>query len=173
MKIFSLLIAFSFLVPLSATPLEELRKEYMKALSDADQAPEVYELFLKVENPSAKVLAYRGALEAILTRTTYNVFKKVNYLKKSKKSFEEAVKKDPNNLEIRFMRLAVEHEIPDFLGMSENIESDREFVIKNIDRFKAENFPKPICKQILSFMKKCNYFTANQIQKFKGHLALN
>jgi hypothetical protein len=50
------------------------RPEYLTALSDYLNAPKVYESFLKVENPSAQILAYQGALEAIMTKTTWNIF---------------------------------------------------------------------------------------------------
>tara|TARA_B100001109_G_scaffold246270_1_gene234836 strand:+ start:8850 stop:9377 length:528 start_codon:yes stop_codon:yes gene_type:complete len=157
----------------SANSFEKLRTEYMKALHDAEEAPSVYELFLEVENPTAKILAYRGALEAIMTRTTYNVFKKVNYLKKSQESLNKAVEMAPNDLEIRFMRLAVQYEIPPFLGMSENIEEDKAFVVKHIPNFDAEKFPKQTCREIFSFMKRCNYFSEDQIERFRNYLALN
>ncbi|MEQ8908429.1 MAG: hypothetical protein RIC95_04500 [Vicingaceae bacterium] len=173
MKGLLLTICLSLSIVSFSNPIEELRQEYMKALHDCDEAPEVYAKFLEVENPSAKILAYRGALEAIMTRTTWNLFKKMSYLRKSEKSFEEAVRKDPNSVEIRFMRMAVQYEIPAYLGFSDDLDSDKVFVIKNIKDFKAENLPKETCKEIYAFMKRCNYFTESQIQRFKGHLALN
>jgi tetratricopeptide (TPR) repeat protein len=153
--------------------MQELRPHYMTTLQDADNAPDVYEKFLEVDNPSAKVLAYKGALEAIMTRTTWNVFKKLSYLRKSEKSFEKAVELAPNDMEIRFMRMAVQFEIPEYLGFSEDLETDKAFVVKHISNFKAENFDRETCEQIFAFMKRSNYFTENQIQKFKGYLALN
>ena len=54
--------------------------QYLTALRDYLNALKVYEAFLKVEEPTAKILAYQGALEAIMTKTTSNIFKKMSYL---------------------------------------------------------------------------------------------
>ncbi|MDA9312083.1 hypothetical protein N9515_03725 [Vicingaceae bacterium] len=58
-------------------------------LSDYLNAPKVYRKFLQVESPSAKILAYQVALEAIMTKTTWNIFKKLSYLCKSEESFKK------------------------------------------------------------------------------------
>lgn len=152
--------------------LEDLRKEYIEALHDCSQVERVYDLFLEVENPSAKMLAYRGALEAIMTKTTWNLFKKINYLNDSESSFKEAVDKAPSDVEIRFMRMAVQYEIPEYLGYSEDMEEDRNFIVKNIDTFDTATLEYETLLKILGFMKKCNRFTLDQIERFKGILAL-
>jgi len=113
-----------FAVP-STSQLDELRTEYLTALSDYLNAPKVYESFLKVENPNGKILAYQGALEAIMTKTTWNLFKKISYLRTSEESFQKAIKSAPNDIEIRFMRLAVQFEIPEYLGFSEDMQLDK------------------------------------------------
>lgn len=173
MRAILLTLSVCFSVLCYSNPIDELRQEYMKALHNCELAPEVYRMFLEVEKPSAQIMAYKGALEAIMTRTTWNVFKKMAYLRKSEKSFDEAVKMDPNSVEIRFMRMAVQYEIPAYLGFSEDLERDKKFVIKNIKNFKAQDFPKQTCKEIYAFMKRCNFFTESQISRFKEYLALN
>lgn len=62
------------------SPLSSLRMQYLTALRDYLNTLKVYEAFLKVEEPTAKILAYQGALEAIMTKTTSNIFKKMSYL---------------------------------------------------------------------------------------------
>lgn len=170
---------FSFLLTLSISmgysqnnQLEELRKEYIEALHDCDEAERVYDIFLLVDNPSGKMLAYQAALEAIMTKTTWNLFKKINYLNKSEASFNKAIKKAPNDVEIRFMRMAVQYEIPEYLGYSDDMELDREFIVKNIDNFDPATLEHETLAAILGFMKKCNRFTPDQIEKFKRILAL-
>ena len=153
--------------------LVELRKEYIEALHDCEEAERVYDIFLAVENPTGKMLAYRGALEAIMTKTTWNLFKKINYLNKSEASFHKAIEKAPNDVEIRFMRMAVQYEIPEYLGYSEDMEEDRKFIVKNIDNFDPATLEHETLAEILGFMEKCNRFTPDQIEKFKGILALN
>ena len=149
-----------------------MRTQYLTALRDYLNAPKVYEAFLKVEEPTAKILAYQGALEAIMTKTTWNIFKKMSYLNKSEESFKLAVKKAPNDIEIRFMRLAVQYEIPEYLGYSKDMESDKAFVVKNIAQFKANTIPPKVREQIVGFVFRSQLFTASEIEKFKLSLAI-
>lgn len=151
--------------------LEKLRPEYMKALHDFEFAPAVYEKFEAVENPSARLLGYKGALEAIMTRTTWNVFKKIGYLNKSQISFNKAVEIDPNNVEVRFMRLSVEHEIPGYLGYSSHMKEDKEFVVKHITQFNPSKMDQQILKEILAFVKKSGHFSNTEILLFEGFFA--
>lgn len=156
----------------SAQSLNELRGKYMAALHDYSNAPEVYKTFSEIKDPSAKILAYRGALEAIMTKTTWNLFKKMSYLRQSEKSFQTAIAKSPQDIEIRFMRMAVQYEIPEYLGFSNDMETDRAFIVKHIENFNPTNFPHETLVEIFGFMNRCNKFTQAQIEKFKGILAL-
>ena len=152
--------------------LSSLRTEYLEALRDYLNAQKVYESFLKVEQPTAKILAYQGALEAIMTKTTWNIFKKMSYLNKSEESFKRAVKLALNDIEIRFMRLAVQYEIPEYLGYSRDMESDRKFIVQNIASFKAQSIPIALWQQIVGFMFRSKLFTPSEIEKFKLTLAV-
>lgn len=154
-------------------PLEKLRPSYMKALHDYAYAPAVYDQFLKVENPSAKLLAYRGALEAIMTKTTWNFFKKIGYLNKCKASFEEAIEKDPKNIEVRFLRLSVEHEIPSYLGYSEHLEEDQKFVVENILLFDPLKMEASILEEILLFVRNSGRFSQEEVLLFERLFASN
>ena len=151
--------------------LEELRPKYMKALHDYEEAPDVYELFEAVENPSAKLLAYRGALEAIMTKTTWNIFKKLSFLSDCQDTFNEAIAMAPNNIEVRFMRLSVEHEIPYYLGFSSHMKEDKEFVVKNINQFDPLKIDPEILVEILGFVNKSGRFTNEEILLFENVFA--
>lgn len=165
------LIYFSFLA--KGQSIVELRKQYMIGLHDLDSTPKVYQIFKSVKEPSGKVLGYTGALQAIMTKTTWNLFKKMSFLRQSEVSFNSAVGKAPKDIEIRFMRMAVQFEIPEYLGFSEDMETDRKFIIENIDNFDTSGIPSGTLDEIFHFMKRCEKFTDEQIEKFKGILASN
>lgn len=165
------IITFVLSTNCKAQSVDELRKRYMAGLHNIDSTPGVYDVFKKVENPSGKILGYTAALEAIMTKTTWNVFKKMTFLRKSEASFAKAVEKAPNDIEVRFMRMAVQFEIPEYLGFSEDIETDRKFIIANIDNFDTNGIPSETIDEILGFMVRCDKFTDSQIEKFRGLLA--
>lgn len=150
---------------------DNLLTKYLTMLSDYLNAPKVYRKFLQVEGPSAKILAYQVALEAIMTKTTCNIFKKLSYLCKSEESFKKAVALAPNDIEIRFMRLAVQFEIPEYLGCSIDITSDKKFAVKNMKNFNCQNIPLSLRKQILGFMYRSKMFTAVEIEEIQTYLS--
>ena len=67
---------------------------------------------------------------------------KYSYFNKGKKLLEDAIKKEPNNIEIRLMRLISQEKTPSFLGYNKNIEADRNFIIKNYKNSDDENLVK-------------------------------
>ncbi len=168
-----LLFFLSSTLTFGGSDLKELRAQYFTALKDASLAPTVYEQFLMQENPSAKMLAYQSALEAIMTKTTWNLFKRINYLNKSEKTMDKAVSMEPNNVEVRFMRLAVEHQIPYYLGYSKHLDEDKAFIIKHISEFNPLNLDPIISAEILRFVQESGRFSKPEALLFKLHLALN
>jgi tetratricopeptide (TPR) repeat protein len=171
-----LIILVLIIIPCSAfsksgkNSLAELRTEYLTALRDYLNAPKVYESFLKVENPNGKILAYQGTLVAIMTKTTWNIFKKMKYLTKSEDSFKKAISLDSNDLEIRFIRLAVQFNIPEYLGFSNKIESDKEFILKHAPSFDFQGIPATLGDKIIGFMHRCEKFTAVQVETIGNSL---
>jgi hypothetical protein len=58
-----------------------------------------------------------------------NPLSKYSNFNKGKKLLENAVKRDPKNLEIRFMRYICQEKTPSFLGYKENLEEDKKFIL--------------------------------------------
>ena len=66
-----------------------------------------------------------------MAKHAFNPIKKISHFNHGKKMLEMAVAKDPNNLEIRLMRLIAQENIPRLLGYHQHIEEDRNFLYKN------------------------------------------
>lgn len=81
------------------------------------QKKPVYEAFLAVGN-------------FFMAKHAINPLKKMSYFKQGKKMLEDAVRKDPKNLEIRLMRLISQEKTPKMLGYNQNITEDRNFLKK-------------------------------------------
>lgn len=150
--------------------INEVREKYLLALHDCQYAEETYEYILSIPKPTAQIFAYRGALEAILTKTTWNPFKKFSYLKDSKLSFTKAVNMNPNQLEIRFLRMAVQYEIPTYLGFSEELKEDLEFILEHCIQFDAQKYSSDILNEIIGFVDKCQYFSLPETKRLKNIL---
>ena len=84
-------------------------------------------------------LAFGAVGNFFMAKHAGNPISKYSYFNKGKKMLEEAVKKDPNNVEIRLMRLISQEKTPSFLGYDKNIETDRNFILKNYKNSDDDN----------------------------------
>ena len=58
-----------------------------------------------------------------MAKHAVNPLSKYSYFKKGKKALDNAVSKDPNNLEIRFMRYISQEQTPAFLGYNKDLKN--------------------------------------------------
>jgi len=144
----------------------DLRHEYVQAVYDYSNAAKIYQKINTIKELSAKEWAYKGALEAILTKTQRNLIDKISLLRKSHQSLNTAVNKNPNDIEIRFLRMAVQYEIPWYLGLSNNLKEDQRFIESNINQFNPENYSRENLQLISGFIEKYDSFTDSQVKIF-------
>lgn len=114
--------------------LEKIRINYEKAASDKNVCKAMIEK-LSADTVNAIHVAYLGAFQTIWAKHTINPVSKLNTFKKGKRNIEDAVKSEPDNVEIRFVRLSIQVNCPSFLGYSDKINEDKKIVqsgIKNI-----------------------------------------
>ena len=87
-------------------------------------------------------MAFYAVGSFFMAKHASNPLNKYSYFNKGKKLLEDAIKKEPNNIEIRLLRLIFQEKTPSFLGYNKNIESDRNFIIKNYKNSDDENLVK-------------------------------
>lgn len=87
-------------------------------------------------------MAFYAVGNFFMAKHASNPLSKYSYFNKGKKMLEDAIKKEPNNIEIRLMRLISQEKTPSFLGYNKYIESDRNFIIKNYKNSDDENLVK-------------------------------
>jgi hypothetical protein len=80
----------------------------------------------------ALVRAYEAATTALLAKSTWNPYTKVEHCRTSAILFRSAILLQPENPEIRYLRLAVQLNLPKFLSMSGDIEEDRSVILANL-----------------------------------------
>jgi hypothetical protein len=64
----------------------------------------------------------------------------MSYFSDGKKHLEEAISNDKENIELRFLRLTIQANLPTFLGYSDNKENDKAFVLTHLNEAKSETF---------------------------------
>jgi hypothetical protein len=156
--LFITISSFSFT---KAANLEQIREDYIAAISDSDKADKLCNQLQEVKNPSALIMAYLGSVQAIKAKHAWNPVNKMSYLKQGFDTIDKAVKKDPNQLEVRFLRFSLQYYVPSFLGYSKNLINDKNKIVsilKNSSNMKFD-VDGEILKNMVNFMidsKKCN-----------------
>lgn len=157
----TIIILFGAFGQSNATDIGQLRKDYITAISDSDKADELYKKLSSVKNPDALTLAYLGSVEAILGKHAWNPVDKLSYLKQGFTTINRAVAKDPNQLEVRFLRFSLQYFVPSFLGYSKNLISDKNKIVSILKTHPSDDIKVDgeILKNMVNFMidsKKCN-----------------
>ncbi len=76
------------------------------------------------------LLAYYGVLNALKAKHVFNPFSKISYLRAALRKLDEAAIDGARNLEVRFLRFSVLHNIPSFLGFRDTLLEDTEMVFE-------------------------------------------
>lgn len=157
----TLIISFfilNFILLNAQISLESLRLDYPKVISNKELCQS---LILDLEKTKIRgaELAYLGALQTIWANHLNNPFQKLSTFKKGKKNIEKAVELNPDNLEVRFLRLSIQHNSPKILGYNNMMKEDKDFIVKNFNHIKNKNLEH----LILSFFKDSDLLSQQEI----------
>lgn len=139
-----LISAVFFFMSFHATGLDVVRANYSNLVSEKELCEKMIADLMETKNNSATHLAYLGGLQTIWANHVFNPIGKLNTFKEGKKNIEQAIKKEPDNVELRFIRLSVQKNAPAFLGYNSNINADTEFIKENRHQIESEILQKNI-----------------------------
>ena len=153
-----LFFSVSYLGAQSSTSplLVEARKTMPKAFEDEKTCQELYNSLKIVKNPEPLLKGYVGAVNIAMSKHS-PLLDKRNYLKTGTGLLESAIKEKPNTLELLFLRMTIQINLPSFLGYDDNIESDKKFVLENYS-----SAPDPLRQRIINFINKSDYFSSEE-----------
>lgn len=138
--------------------LHVIRKLLVTAITSSKTTDSLYNNLGNIKNRTSLINGYMGTLQALKAKHTWNPYYKVKYLNDAEKTFKNAVTGDPSNIEIRFMRFSVEHNVPGFLGYTKNLVADRTEIIKQIEHKHYSSADVALVKTIITFLidsKRC------------------
>lgn len=159
--IYSLFILIFSFNAMAATDLKKIREDYIASINDSDKADVLCSQLKAIKDPDALIMAYLGSAQAIKAKHAWNPVNKMSYLKQGFNTINQAVAKDPNHLEVRFLRFSLQFYVPAFLGYSKNLDADKDKIITLLQNQKNANLniDKKIIKDMVNFMidsKKCD-----------------
>lgn len=149
----------------SACNIDEIRARFSKAADDEKTASSLLETLKNCPQKSSLITAYIGATEALMGKHAFLPTSKYSWCKKSESDFGSAVTKDPESLEIRYLRFAVESNLPSFLNMSKHVDEDRKKMMQLIGS-STDKSMKPKVARLLIDSKTCSKQEEMQLQRY-------
>lgn len=138
--------------------LQDVRKDFSKGIKDKSLC-ERYWKNLEKHSVSTVEKGYAAAFHMFMAKHTSNPFKKMSYFNGGQKKLEELIKKDPTNVELRFIRLCIQYYVPKYLGYRDNIEEDKDYLVQNLRSIKDAN-----TKEILfNYLKGANMYSEKEL----------
>jgi hypothetical protein len=148
-----------------------LRKQLIQALEKRSVNDSLYKALGAEKSRSPLISSYYGAVQALKAKYAWNPYSKIKYLRDAEKTLQAAVNADPHNMEIRFMRFSIEHNLPGFLGYDEHLDTDRREMIQQLDRKNYSAADKDVAVTIIKFLLNSKRCTAQESEVLHKHLA--
>ncbi len=145
----------------------ELRPYYHKATKCAETGESFHKFMAAYEGKDARVLAFKAASEAVMAKYTWSPYNKLQHLKKSAVLFDQAVKLDSDDPEIRFLRYTVEFYVPRYLNMSANIEEDKKIVLHSLFKYPKSGLEPESGKIMRDFLLTAEHLNDSEKQQLR------
>lgn len=113
----------------NTTDLASIRKMYPDVAKSEANAKEFTEKLSGISNNDEKILvAYKAASILVDSKFESLIGSKISRFKEGAKLLEATLKSDPNNIEIRMIRLSIQEDVPGITGYKKNIKEDKKFI---------------------------------------------
>jgi hypothetical protein len=156
--LFVLAMTFFMSVDLRAGDQElvALRNLYYEAAAGKTDT-ESFEKFLKSSTgiKSSVIKGYQGLGLMLRAREAWNPYDKLKSFNKGKQLLDEAVKNDPSEMELRFLRFSVQNNVPSFLGYHDRMAEDKT-VILTVYAYSKDADLKSRIKDYFGNSKQCS-----------------
>lgn len=150
MKLLITLFLFISTVLDQQPQISELRNLYKNAAEEEAAAEKLLEVTEDKTSANPLVLGYNGAAHMMMAKHVGNPFNKLSYFNKGKEIFTKAIEAAPDNVELRFLRFAVQAETPAFLNYKQDLEEDKEILLAKATELKDAELKRMILKYLAS-----------------------
>jgi hypothetical protein len=111
--------------------LEALRNAYSTANLSVDRAKNFIGIADKKSSSDPTITGYKAAAQILEAHVTTEKNKRKSYIKSGATSLESAIKSNPNNVELRVIRMSVQENIPKIVGYNKNLKEDKTFILNH------------------------------------------
>jgi hypothetical protein len=163
-----LIILLTFLFPLKGeyaekAPIVKIRRLLIQAAESKKANKELKTLLASCDLRDPLINGYVGASLMIEAKHMFNPLGRWNKFKEGKALIENAIKADALNYELRYLRFAIQTNIPPVLGYSANVQADKKLLI---DKLGAVN-DTDLRSRVLNFLLTAKVCTNEELKKLK------
>ena len=155
-------LIFSFITALILffqSGIESLRESYAKASSSNTNTEAFINTAEKTAGSDAVILGYKAAAKIMEAKITKNNRKAL--VKSGASSLEAVIKSNPNNAELRLIRMSIQENIPKIVGYRGSLKDDKVFLINNYSKQNSalKNYIKKFAAQskTMTAAEKANF----------------
>lgn len=146
----SLIFFTTILILLFKLNLSEVRLLYKEADSSKENTMILHKKLEPVSKNDNKVLvAYKGAVLAMTAKYEKGSKHRMEVFKNGISFVEYAIEVEPQDLEIRFVRLSLQQNSPKFLKYNKHLDEDKKFVLSNYNHIQSSELKNYIKDYIL------------------------
>lgn len=152
MKLLLSLLTGLFLFFQSAD-IEELRNSYAKANQSVTNTQNFIDLAEKQSSSDAVISGYKAAAKIMEAKITTEKSKRKSFIKSGAANLESIIKSNPNNVELRLVRLSVQENLPKIVGYHSSLKDDKTFLLSNFSKQNSalKNYIKRFALQSKTF----------------------
>ena len=156
MKAF-LLFIFLFALNIQAQYLASFRAKYATATKSQKNIESYISFADKVNSTNSVIVGYKAAALFLKSKLNIEKGKRIEYIKAGVKSLEAEIFDNPNNAELRMIRLSIQENLPKIVGYGKNIKEDKKFLLDHL-----KDQPADLKKYIRNFIAQSKSFTAQE-----------
>ncbi|MGF1924269.1 MAG: hypothetical protein ACQUHE_08815 [Bacteroidia bacterium] len=127
----------------------EVRNLYEIAAENRMANTKLTNLLASAKSDNPIISGYKGASIMMEANHVFNPLTKLSRFKKGKQLLEAAIKLDQANVELRYIRLTIQTNVPGFLGYSSAIEADKRSIINALDQSKDLDLRKRMVNYLI------------------------
>lgn len=156
MKTILFILFTGLLSPEHSVSLQQARLVFEQAPLNEQKATDFLAEIAATKNNT--LIGYKGALTMIMAKHTMNPFKKLDCFNTGKSLLEQALKNEPNNIELHYLRFSIQCNAPAFLDYNNQKESDKLFLLKQANSVKDADLKS----RMIQFLLQCPALSAKE-----------
>lgn len=133
-----------------------IRDLYYRASEEERFVGEMLRQLDRVDRNEPLWIGYRGMAYMLKAKHAWNPYLKLSHFQAGRELLEKAIAREPENIELRFLRFSVQSNAPSFLGYSSNLDEDLTTILTGWPGLRDDDLKQ----RIRQYLIKSNYWDA-------------